>query len=120
MSIQGQKDRNWLNQQFRRGKVTNATEEELGEYLFILCNEPPPKEELFSRDIIRALTLNHLSNGKIQRDVRDMTRWLKGLTIILVILGLISLCPIIRPFFDQPKGKDDNSSSKAKTEQTTN
>jgi hypothetical protein len=96
MSTEGQKDRNWLNQQFRRGKVSNATEEELRDYLFILCNEPPSDNELASRDIIRALTLNHMLADKIQREVRDMTLWLKRLTFAIFVLSAIAACPVIK------------------------
>jgi hypothetical protein len=100
MSTQGKKDRNWLNQQFRLGEVFNdATDEELRECLFTLCNEPPPKEELESRDIIRALTLNHMLTDKIHREVRDMTRWLKWLTVAIFILSAIAVCPVIKQNF---------------------
>ena len=100
MSTQGQKDRNWLNQQFRRGEVSNdATDEELRECLFTLCNEQPPKEELESRDIIRALTLNHMLTDKIHREVRDMTLWLKWLTVAILILSAIAAYPLIKQIF---------------------
>jgi hypothetical protein len=101
MSTQGQKDRNWLNQEFRRDKVFKATDDELQEYLFILCKELPPGEDKASRDVIRALTLNHMLTDKIHREVRDMTCWLKWLTVAIVILSAIAVYLTIKQTYSQ-------------------
>jgi len=112
MSTQGQKDRNWLNQQFRCDKFSKATEEELREYLLILCNEARPKEELESRDIIRALTLNHMLNDKIQREIRDMTCWLKWFTVAIFIFTAVVAYPTIKQICFQSSSHSTSSAEK--------
>jgi|ERR1039458_3309140 hypothetical protein len=130
MSSPGQKDRNWLSQQFRRDKVGTANDEELQEYIFILCNEKPPTDELQSRDIVRALTLNHArthlfldglngENVKIHGEIRDLTKKIRNLTIGVVILTvgtiLLGLYPIIHDFYHPIKTSDHSQKIENKT-----
>jgi hypothetical protein len=65
----------------------------------------------YGRDALNILLANE--NIKLQKDIRDLTKKLHRLTIILAFIGLMTLYPIVKPFFNFAK-------SEGTVNQTTN
>ncbi len=80
--------------------LSTASAKELQEYIRLLGIEHS-KWSAFGRDALNVLLANE--NIKLQKDIRDLTGRLHKLTIVLAIIGLITLYPIINSFFNPTK-----------------
>ena len=58
------KAREAVNAAFRARRHETATEEELRDWLSILCTETAANERLHPRDVVRGLTINHIQTTR--------------------------------------------------------
>ena|SRR4030042_499475 len=75
---------------FGTGKILNVPEETLQKYLWHLCTEGVDNERVRHREIIRALTINHI---QIQRHIDKLNKRntvLQWIVISLAILAFIA------------------------------
>jgi hypothetical protein len=58
------KARDAVNDAFRARRHETATEQELRDWLAVLCTETAGNDWLYPRDVIRGLTINHIQTGR--------------------------------------------------------
>ena len=83
------KARELVNTAFRTRSYETATDEELRDWLAVLCTETAANERLHPRDIIRGLTINHI---QVSRFIDKANRQNTCLAIAIGIITLFSLC----------------------------
>jgi hypothetical protein len=70
-----------MNFAFMDGKVANATEEDLQRWLQALCTWNVPNEGVRHREIIRALTINHIQMARTIRSLEETMRRLNAANV---------------------------------------
>lgn len=89
-----------LNAAFERGCVLDASEQQLREWLQILCTGCVPNEKIRHRDITRGLTINHIQMARTIRGLEETMRQLNLanartqqrislLTVVAVLVGTV-------------------------------
>lgn len=72
---------------FGNNEILTVPEETLQKYLSVLCTEPVPNELVRHREIIRALTINHL---QIQRYINKLNTRNTILTCLIIFLTVLT------------------------------
>jgi hypothetical protein len=78
-----------LNDAFLNRDPSSFEDKEMEEYIQTLCSESVSNEEVRSRSIIRALTINHIQMGRVIHELKrenDRTQWF---VIFLAVVTLI-------------------------------
>lgn len=73
---------------FETGEILRSPEDTLQKYLWSLCTERVPNEEVRHREIIRALTINHI---QMQQHIDSLDRKSSRLQKWVIILAIASL-----------------------------
>ncbi len=95
---------------FQRGEVLDASEEQLQRWLQNLCTGPVDNEKVRHREIIRALTINHVQMARTIRQLDETMRRLNAanertqkllvrLTWVAVVVGIISAIATVIALF---------------------
>jgi hypothetical protein len=110
MSDDGLKAREAVNDAFRARRHETATEQELRDWLAVLCTETAGNDRLHPRDVIRGLTINHTqmartiakleatilkldaANSKTQRLVVTLAGVAIFVGVLQCLIGLASMC----------------------------
>lgn len=79
--------------------LASASVDKLKEYLRWMPIGSPWSQH--GRDALNIVLAKE--NIQLQKDIRDLTAKLHKLTIVLAIIGLITLYPIVKPFFNSFK-----------------
>ncbi|HOE15936.1 MAG TPA: hypothetical protein PLX02_01245 [Syntrophorhabdaceae bacterium] len=77
-----------INEVFKDGTILTASEERLQMYLKALSSDPIPNDMVRHREIIRALTINHI---QMQRHVDSLNRKNNSIQIWIIILAGINI-----------------------------
>jgi hypothetical protein len=86
---------------FESSEIFSATEETLQKYLASLCTERVPNEEVRHREIIKALTINHI---QMQRHIDKLNKRNTILTyFVLFLSALVFISTIYQIYLQQSK-----------------
>ena len=75
---------------FESEEIFNASEETMQKYLASLCTERVPNEEVRHREIIKALTINHIQMYRHIDKLNKKNSFLQAIVIILTIAVLVA------------------------------
>lgn len=94
--VESSQRRELVNDAFRKGMVNaNTEEQQLREWLDILSTEAPAQPQYRSRDIVRALMINHIQAGRAsasaERFNKRMQWWMLALTVATIIIGIVAI-----------------------------
>jgi hypothetical protein len=79
-----------MDNAFETGDILKTPEETLQKYLWLLCTQGVDNERVRHREVIRALTINHIQMQKHIDKLNKRNTFLQGLVIFLAVLAFIA------------------------------